>query len=133
VECPLRQSPIRATCTAYDPHDPSQAHRTKPVVIDTEDDGVRICLWVDATPDGSRPSIEISEVTGSTYRPLASTPASSANGSSFIADLEVAEEVAEAIMLLLRRVSGGPSSSPSLRMAHAGINERLAEPTRANT
>jgi transcriptional regulator with XRE-family HTH domain len=97
------------SCTAYDPRDSSQAHRTEPVVIDTEDDGVKICLWVDATPDGSRLSIEISEVLGTTYRPFGGTAASAANGSSFIADLEVAGDIAEAITLLLKRVSGDHS------------------------
>ncbi len=121
-----------ATCTAYDQHDSSQAHRTQPVVIDTEDDGVKICVWVDATPDGSRLSIEVSEVLGPTCRPFASTAASATNGSSFLADLEVAGDIAEAITLLLKRVSGGPSSSPSRRAAQASVHERLATPTPAN-
>jgi hypothetical protein len=97
------------SCTAYDPRDSSQVHRTEPIVIDTEDNGVKICLWVDATPDGSRLSIEISEVPGPTYRTFAGTAASAANGSSFVADLEVACDIAEAITLLLKPVSGDHS------------------------
>lgn len=86
-----------ALCTAHDSTDPVQAHRTAPIVVDTDDDPVKIHLYAEATPDGTRLSITVTEV-GQTYG------GSPAVGSGLLAEAHVAESLVRAMRQLLDRV-----------------------------
>ena len=83
-------------CTAFDPVHPVQAHRSAPIVVDTDDQTVKIHLHASATPDGGHLSIEITE-TGRSHQGVHVTAA-------LLAEVTVASRLAPAVEQILDQI-----------------------------